>query len=358
MGEIAEALDQYRQSRAVYQEIGNEQRAAEQDVNLAALEINFGGDLEDALRRLSNARVTLRKLGYVHWEVTALEAQSRGEISAGRLGEALRLLNQASSIATERQMNNRLTELKTTTAVVEILQGNYETARQALEPLVASGVATAEARLTLARAYLRMGDFQAARAQLERAGADARARGEEAIGLWAHELLGELAYESGRAAEALEQYQVIAALEDRRLPNGGVLEARCHVAVLDVRRSVRDRENLLEASIAKAREFGQGQIDALCAGELGRVQVQARRFAPALVTLRSIGSSDGRSVDSEVQLAAHHWRSLAFDGLGDRPSAESERLRGKTLASAIHDKLPEQVRSSFRSRESVKVFFE
>jgi eukaryotic-like serine/threonine-protein kinase len=356
MGKIGEALDYYRQSRSVYQEIGDQRGAAEQDVNLASLEVTFGGDLDDALRRLANARVTLHKLGYVDFEVTAIETQARGEMAAGRLAEALRLLRQGTSLATERQMNNRLTELKTTIATVEILQSNYEAARDAVEPVVAGEDATAEARIALGRAYLRMGDLAVARLQLERAASEALERSELAIASLADVALGELNYESGLTSDAVAKYRRVAALDDRSLPSGTVIEARCRLGGLDERQSLDVRERLLSGHLLKAR--GQHFVLATCSLELARVQIQMRRYQAALTTLQWIQSAQPSSAGPEPEAIAHYLRGLALASLGDEQRAREEKSRAKMLASQIRAKLPERWQGTYASRASIRPLLE
>ena len=63
MGERARSIDYYRQSRDLFEASGNDRRAAEQDIELANLIVNFGADRADALRRLRSARATVEKFG-------------------------------------------------------------------------------------------------------------------------------------------------------------------------------------------------------------------------------------------------------------------------------------------------------
>src|SRR5207249_1065200 len=79
MGEASKALRYYQQSHDVYQDLGDQRRAAEQDVNIADLQVTYGGELDDALRRVANARATLHKLGYLDFEVGAMQVQAEGE---------------------------------------------------------------------------------------------------------------------------------------------------------------------------------------------------------------------------------------------------------------------------------------
>ena len=203
MGKISEAVGYYEQSRRVYEAVGDQRRAAEQDVNAAGLAVTAGGNVDSALRRLMNARAVLHKLGYVDFEVTAMLGQGEAELAAGRVAESVRVLREGSSLATERQLTNRLAELKTMIAAAEIVQGNYEPARQALEPLAASADVTPETRIVLARVYVRLGDFSGARQQLERASADVRRTGEAGINALIDRALGELRTSSERPRRRL-----------------------------------------------------------------------------------------------------------------------------------------------------------
>jgi serine/threonine protein kinase/tetratricopeptide (TPR) repeat protein len=360
MGKIPDAVAYFDQSRQVYQEVGDQRRAAEQDVNAAGLEVNYGGKIDAALRRLANARVALHKLGYVDFEVSAMLGQAQGELAAGRMTESLRLLREGSSVATERQLKRHLDELKMAMATVEMFRGNYDAARQTVEPLIAGEDTTPEARIILGRAYLRMGDFAAAQQQLNQAASDAHRTGELGLAGLVDAALGELNYESGNSREALERYRRVAALDNRSVPNGAVAEAGCRMLALDESKAAieSDRAPRCLANIATARAAGQRLLAESCSLEAARFQLQRHRYDAALDALSQVRSDSSFSPGAELEALAHYWRSVALEGLGDTARSKEERARAKALALQIQTALPEKYRQTFGSRVSIRPLLE
>jgi tetratricopeptide (TPR) repeat protein len=185
-----EAGRYYQQSRDVYQQIGDERRAAEQEVNAAALLV--AGNADEAFRRLANARATFHARGYVDFEVFAMQVQAESLAKMGRLDEALRLLREAASIATERQLKDRLAEVKMWVGNVQILQGDYEAARKILEEVLAGDSAPAQAQISLGRAYLGLGNLAQAKTHLDSGLARVRKSGESDLIALAEQAIAEL----------------------------------------------------------------------------------------------------------------------------------------------------------------------
>ena len=190
MGHADEAGRYYQQSRDVYQEIGDERRAAEQEYNAAALQVKTNP--ADAFRRLANARATFHTLGYVDFEVATMRAQAESLAATGRPNEALRLLREAASIARERQLNQLLAEVKMWIGKVQLGQGENDAARKTLEEVVATPEAPAEAEIVLVQAYLRSGDLPDAKKHLEQALAVVRKSGETKLVAEAERSLADL----------------------------------------------------------------------------------------------------------------------------------------------------------------------
>src|SRR4051812_7611135 len=112
LGQVEEALRYFQQSRDVYEEIGDEGRAAEGEVNAAGLQIHYGSDPADGLRRLAIARAALDKVGYTDFEVVAMQLEGVGLSFSGQQSKALRLFHEALSIATERHQEDQMVSLK------------------------------------------------------------------------------------------------------------------------------------------------------------------------------------------------------------------------------------------------------
>ena len=195
LGNLDEAGRYYQQSRDVYQEIGDQRRAAEQEYNAAALLAT--SNPTEALRRLTNARATFKSLGYVVFEVDAMQAQAESLAALKRFDESLRLLREASNIAQERHLKDHLAVVKMSIGNVQILQGDYKSAVKTLEEVVGLEEAPAEAQISLGRAYLRLGDLESARNHLERGLALVRQRGETRLVKVAEDAIADLTKASG-----------------------------------------------------------------------------------------------------------------------------------------------------------------
>jgi tetratricopeptide (TPR) repeat protein len=193
MGHPEDAARYFERSRDVYQEIGDERRAAEQEYNAAAIRVN--SDPNGAYRRLANARATFHTLGNVDFEVSAMKAQAESLAATRRFDEALRLLREAASIATERGLKGRLAAVKVSIGNVQLLQRDYDAARRTLEEVVATPEAPVEAEIALGRAYVRLGDKSSARKHLENGLARGQKSGEAKLVALAEESLRELSNE-------------------------------------------------------------------------------------------------------------------------------------------------------------------
>ena len=83
-------------------------------------------------------------------------------------------MREAVSIATERQLKDRLAMLKVRMATIGMLQGDYERSRQVLEEVGSAADSTSESQIVLGRVYVTLGDFGDAKRYLQRAMADVR----------------------------------------------------------------------------------------------------------------------------------------------------------------------------------------
>jgi tetratricopeptide (TPR) repeat protein len=355
LGVVHEKLGQPAGAVGYYQESRDERRAAEQEVNAAGLEVTHGGDLNDARRRVANARAALRKLGYLDFEVFAMQVQAAIERAAGRLTEARRLLTEASSIATERDLKSHLTSLNVDAAIVEWLQNDYEAARARLEPVVTSADATPEARIALGRVNLRLGDFTAAKTHFQTALAAMQASGEMTLSPLIHESLGELAMESGTLEEARAHFTHAAAGSDSTLPDPASVEARCHLAALS--KSAGARADL-ETALARSRKMGQLHVHAQCALDLARVEYEQRRFSRVMEILNGIPMEPESSTGPELEAQRHLWRGRALIAQGDQTAGGAELALARTLAARIQATLPEHFRQRFASRANIRPLFE
>jgi len=256
MGRVKEAVSHFQEGRNVYQNIGDERRSAELDVVAAWLQVEYGTGITDALRRLSNARATLHKLGHTDFEVQTMQAEALHLRNAGKPDEALRILRQAVTIAKERNLEDRLQSLNSDIGAVYIAMNDYNAAKAALEPAVAGGAP--EPQIALARVSIKLGDYQGARSRLD----DARKGVEKAGEL---ELLpqlslaeGELALASGNMAAARDYFAKAAGFWTPDLANAAAVEGRCYSGFVERRAA------LIESAILQSQKLGRLGVEAQC----------------------------------------------------------------------------------------------
>jgi tetratricopeptide (TPR) repeat protein len=294
----------------------------------------------------------------VDFEITAMLGQAKAHVAAGRIVEALRLIHEASSVAVERQLKNQRNELKTAEALVDIMQGRYESARQSLEQAVAGEDATSEARIALARTYVRMGDFALARRHLDQATADVERSGEAGVHSIIDAAFGELHDERSDPRAAVDAYRKVASLDERILPDDIVNEVRCRLAALDDRVGSAEREKRLVDIVARARKLGHRVLALKCSVDLARERLQNHHYAAAFDALREAQSGPSFTPGLELEALAHYWRGLALNGQGHTDEAKTELTQAKAAAGRIQAALPGTFRQSYSARASIRPLFE
>ena len=358
MGAAAAAAAYYDQSRDVYQSIGDERRAAEQEVNAAALRVPYANDAS-VVRGLENARATFRRLGHVDFEVFAMQVMTESELASGRLSDALRLVREAISIATERQLKDRLSILKVRMATIGMLQGDYEHSRQVLEEVGTSAESTSESQIALGRAYVTLGDFGNAKKYLQKALADVQRRGEHDLVHAAQESLGDLAYESGDVDSAKARFAEASADVGLPMPEPAAIHAACRLASLDGEPRARAaHERVLAANADRAAKAGQRLVEARCRLELAAVEVRQGRDADALQTLDQLSKDQQVNLGVETDALAHYWRGRALLASGDQTGAAVQRSQALAVVTRLRDALPEPSRQRFSDRTSIRPLFD
>ena len=235
LGHRAMAAAYYRESAAAYEALGDEQRAAQQQANGAALTIEYGPEPAQGLRDVQNALAVFRKLGDKNFEVFCLQLVAAQQRFAGRHDEAQRTLNQALAISRERNLTHRIAPLTLDVAKSLVETADYAGAKKSLLEAFGdgSGPAASEIRLYLARAAIGLRDFAGAREQLDLAARDIEAHGDENLAPLLHETRGELAYAAGNLAEARTHFGAASALWIDDTPDAASVQARAYLGLLD-----------------------------------------------------------------------------------------------------------------------------
>jgi len=272
LGERALALKYYRQARDFYQRLGDERRAAEQEINAASLLVNSGTDRVEAIRRLEIARATLRKLGAVEFDVFGMQVKGVNSVYAGDPAEGVRELRAALTLAKERQFSTRIVAVTTKLAEAAFITGDTEAARSLLEELIVSeaGREDAEAHVLLARVYARLRDLARAKPHGERAMSIISASAMKRVAPAAHLAMGEISYLAGDLRAAQAHFQASAALSTSDLADAASVEAKCYQGMLDARAGRASGRALAQAGMDQARGMGRRYLEDQCRQHLSR----------------------------------------------------------------------------------------
>ena len=357
LGRAAQAVDLFRRSAAGFDTLGDQARAAENQFNVGTMLIQYGGDAVEGVRNVQNALEVFRKLGNRNFEVRAAHAMSTYYRQAGRLAEAERDLNRAVSLASERDLGFRSATTGIRLAQVWLDAGEYDRARGALEDALSLATArnALEARIYLARTYLRLGDLARAAALLDALGQEVRADRDGGLLPLLHAVRGDLAMETGRLPDARRQFEAGVALLSPDLPDVDALYAKALAGSLSA------REGRVDAGLGALRETGTvaARIGNVGLGALARVlaaeiEVQRGAVDRALVDLEAIPDDDtARQLPRELRARAHYWASRVFAARGDDEMAAERAALARELIDSIAARLPAESRSAFLARPSV-----
>jgi tetratricopeptide (TPR) repeat protein len=351
------AIDYYRQSHDVFEQIGDERRAAEQDVNAAGLDIDYGGGDSDALRRIPRARAVLKQLGYVDWEVAAMQVEARSQRHRGLLAEARRAFVVALSVARDRKLGDRIDSLTVDLAWTDFLLNDYEAARTSLAELVARDgeVKNPEGRIVLGRVFNRVGDRDMARRYLNEASAGIAAHSLSQLVPDLETALGEVAYEEGDPVRAREHFERASSLWTGELAPAASVEARSYLGLFrsmegDAAGAVR----LIQQSLEQARRMGRLYLEARCRVCLARVAFDAGRYRDVAALLADVPLQGDRVVEPETAAEVHYWLGRALAAQGDRSAADRELALAHERIMRLQMSLRDEHRIRFAAREPIQ----
>jgi tetratricopeptide (TPR) repeat protein len=358
VGDRSTAVKYYRDSFALFEELGNQQEAAWNRVNAAAILIDYGGDVEQGVRDAQNARSVFEKLGDKYFEVFARRMIASYYRHVGRTDDALRELEVALGIAQDRQLEDRIAQVLIDRARLRIDQGDYADAERALLEALpsASGTDRVHARIELARAHTRLGRFAVAEQALMEVAQEIVAVRDDGSWPLLHGARGELAYEAGRRSDARAAFAQAAAFWTDDLPEAPSVEARAYAGLLDAQqgRDARGRAEVV-AAVEQARRMRRLALEARCLVLLARIDVARSRFDDAIRTLESISADGQRAAGPEVRAQAEYWRGQALARRGDRDAAVSAAENARRVLDELGTRIPEPDRGGWLARPDIKL---
>ena len=308
------------------------------------------GSLEEALREIRNAQPIVSGLVDKTFEVLCHQLVAACYYRhSGRYGEAERELNQALSIARERDLDGRVASATVDLAMLRLDTGQYAAARELLMQASKEdlGREAATAHAFLGMVNLRLGDFGAADVELAAALKDSR--GGEILPI-VRLTQGELARARGDVAKARAELE--AATSPGATPTA--IEARALLALLDSRGL--SGVEAVESCVTQARASGRRVLEARCGVYLARVLVAGGRPARALQVLNDMPRAADFTLSPEVSAAVHHLRAAALSADGNAAAAVLETARAREIISNLRDALPPNLRKLFALRPDVRSY--
>ncbi len=353
-----DAVRYLRESQELYLRYGDERRAAEIDTNLAEALVEYGLDLEDGLRRATNAARVHESLGDKDFEVAARRIIGAYHRYTGQPRQALTELNRALAIARTSELRDEVAALTVDIGRAHLLLPDYRAARATFESAVetAIGPARAQAFVELGRAQMRGGDGEAARTSLETAMSEIRELDVEALRPALHTAMGELGYEAGRLAEARAQFVRAATFWAMEYPDAATVEARSYLGLLEVLNgNAAAGETLARESLHDAEEMGRLPLETLCRVNLAQIYLRLDRPEDAASVLAAVPENGGRDVGRELLAQVRFWRGRAFDGLGRDAEAQFAFRSAAELVGELIAALPGARQESFRERTTINL---
>jgi len=357
LGHLSNALEYYRQAQPIWERFGDESRAAQNKVNVAAILIEYAGRSAEGLRDIQNGLGVFRRLGDTHWQIFAAKNIATAYRYSGRHAQAEQELNRAIALVRERDLMSEIAALTVDVALSRYELGQYGAAQDILTRALkdTSGKDATHARIVLGQAHVRLGDFDVARQHLQQAQTDIQRRKDLGQLPQLHEAMGELAYESGHLQEASRQFAEAAALWIDELPEPASVEARARLGLLDALAG-EATAGLAKVRLAleHSRRIGLLALEARCRVIAARIGALEGRFQEASAVLDSIVPDGETAIGPELQAQARYWRAQALIGRREHARAEVEISEAHRLVESVRVSLPDPYRRSYASRPDIQ----
>jgi tetratricopeptide (TPR) repeat protein len=357
LGDRERAVDFLRQSARGFEALGDQARAAENLFNVGAMLVGYGGDADEGVRNVNDAVEVFRDLGNRSFEVRAAHVMSTYYRSVGRYAEAEQELNRALSMSGERDLDFGAVITSIRLAQTRMDVGDYEGARQRLTSVLPKAPArrALEARLHLARAYLRLGSRVRAGLELEAVSEGLDEATDRGLSPLLETVTGELAEEAGRPAEARSAYSRASMFAAGALPDLDALGARAQYGWFEAAsgRIARGR-SILHEVLGLARRIGHRSVEARCLLLLARVEIAGGRAREAIALLEQVPPDEGgRSIERELRADVRYWTAEAWSASGDTARASEAQSAARAIVASIEGSLRENDRPAFRARPPI-----
>jgi hypothetical protein len=356
LGDGALASRYFARSIAAYEELGDERRAARQQMNLAATQIRYGEHAAEGLKQVLGVREVMRARGDPEFEALSTELIGDYYRIAGRYATSSTELHKAFELAQQQSLAQRIRSATLALARLRFEEGQYAEAMARLKDAVGKDQprGAPEAWIALARVHTRLGDFGEAHRILGVVAADRAGDDDAPLEPFLNLVLGELAYESDRLGDARVHFARASAFWRDSFNIEAAVEARAYLGLLDALdgRAAQGR-TAIQASLDHARRMGRVALEGLCRVMLARVYLIEGRRPDALRELADVSKAPSSEISRELLLHVRHWQGQAR-AVNGRPSA-SDRAEARQLLDAVRSSLPEAYRKTFLLRRDIRL---
>jgi tetratricopeptide (TPR) repeat protein len=356
LGDGALASGSFARSIAAYEDLGDERRAARQQMNLAATRIRYGEHAEEGLEQVLEVREVMRARGDPEFEALSTELIGDYYRIAGRYATSSTELHKAFELAQQQSLAQRIRSATLALARLRFEEGQYAEAMTRLKDAVGKDQprGAPEAWIALARVHTRLGDFGQARRILGVVAADRARDGDAPLEPFFNLVLGELAYESDRLGEARVHFSKASSFWRDSFNIEAAVEARAYLGLLDALdgRAVQGRAGI-QSSLDHARRMGRVALEGLCRVMLARAYLLEGRRADALRELADVSKAPSSEIGRELLLHVRYWQGQARAAEGG-PSA-SDTAEARRLLDAVQSSLPGEYRRTFLLRRDIRL---
>jgi tetratricopeptide (TPR) repeat protein len=357
LGKYSSALEYYQKGRALFQEAGDEQRAAQIQSNIGAILVEYAGKIDEGLREINNALGVFRKVNDRTFEVFAAKVTAATLRYAGRHPEAERELSRAVAVAKERNMDRMMPLLAVDLAQSRLELNDYRAAEQTLRQAITQGSdkSTALPRIYLAQTYLGMGEFDSAQAELEKAEVIVTANGDDGQLPLLSQIHGEVEFQRHRYREARVEFNKAVAFWNDDLPDPSSIESKAFVGVLDALEGKSAAGRIAAAqSVEYARKIKLLSLEARCRLALASIDIWAKRHAAALANLETISPDAESRLGPETVAKIHFLRSQALAGRDDSAGADREITLARKQLEALTKNVSDAQRQALLARPDIQ----
>jgi tetratricopeptide (TPR) repeat protein len=355
LGNGSEAEKHFSDAGAMFERLGDQRRAARQQLNRGALKITYGEGATDGFNDVENALEVVEKIGDADYQVTGFELRGKYYRHVGKYVEADTELNRARGLADQHSLAQESESVRLALAWLRFDQSRYGDAQRLLKELLQkqTGRSALQARILLGRVLTRLGAVEAANAELSAVGEALRSQDDPGLRPRLHAAIGELHYESGRIADAREHFKIAATFWKPRFGDEAAIEARGWLALIEaVDRPATGGESTLREVISQAQRMERFTLEVKCRVWLARLYVQRGDFPQALREIETLPPERLELLGKELRASLLYWKARA--NVTDANATAADLGAVGRLLKEVRDEIPSQYRELFAARPEIR----